>query len=196
MQAVAQVIFALGFGVVYWEMAAGAAQFEESAPVIGLIAVLAYLVAFFVPQALFRYSLKDKASTVLAQVSRRFLVAAAVTLLLNVAIALILTSGNSKPVPIIMEVYSATLIGLIIFHALGGLMAEQGNYLQRTAQYNTNQLFSAVLGISILFILLLMYFLAFDLGTTRASRIYVRDMIYCTQAVAGFGWFVYRLAHH
>lgn len=196
MQGVAQVIFSLGFGVVYWEMAAGAAGFEESAPVIGLMAVLVYLVAFFVPQALFRYTLKDPAATVLAQVSRRFLVAALVTLAFNAFVARILTSGNPAPVPIIMEVYGATLVGLIVFHGLGGLMAEQGNYLQRTNQYNTNQLFSAVLGLSVLFILLLMYVFAFDLATTRPPRIYVRDMIYATQTVAGYLWFVYRLAHH
>ena len=75
-------------------------------------------------------------------------------------------------------------------------MAEQGNYLQRTNQYNTNQMFAAVLGLSILFILLLMYFLSFDLAATRSPRIYVRDMIWSTQAIVGFGWFVYRLAHH
>lgn len=196
MQVVAQIVFSLGFGVIYAEMAAGAAGFEESVPIIGLIAVLAYLVAFFVPQALFRYTLKDVASTVLAQLSRRFFVAAAVTLALNIFIACVLAEGKRAPVPIIMEVYSATLIGLIIFHALGGLMAEQGNYLQRTSQYNTNQLFSAVLGISVLFVLLLMYFLFFDLATARQPRIYVRDMIYSTQMVAGFLWFVYRLAHH
>jgi hypothetical protein len=95
-----------------------------------------------------------------------------------------------------MEVYSATLLGLILFHALGGLMAEQANYLQRTKQYNTNQLFATVLGISVLFVLLAMYFLAFDLGVARAPRIYVRDMIFGTLAVAGYGWFVYRLGHH
>jgi hypothetical protein len=41
-----------------------------------------------------------------------------------------------------------------------------------------------------------MYFLAFDLGVARAPRIYVRDMIFGTLAVAGYGWFVYRLGHH
>ena len=76
------------------------------------------------------------------------------------------------------------------------LIAAAGVYLTLSRDLFRCIVGLAVLGISILFILLLMYFLAFDLGTTRASRIYVRDMIYCTQAVAGFGWFVYRLAHH
>jgi len=196
MNAAAQVIFSLGFGILYSEMASGLAGFEESAPVIGLIGAVAYLVAFFIPQALFRYTLQDKAPVVLAQLSRRFGVAALVTLLLNVVIAAILARGQSNPVPVVSEVYSATFVGLIIFHAMGGLMAEQGNYLQRTSQYNTNQMFAAVLGVSVLFVLLCMYFLAFDLGAARPPRIYVRDMIFATLAVGGFGWFVYRLAHH
>jgi hypothetical protein len=41
-----------------------------------------------------------------------------------------------------------------------------------------------------------MYFLSFDLAVARAPRIYVRDMVFSTLAVTGFGWFVYRLAHH
>ena len=75
-------------------------------------------------------------------------------------------------------------------------MAEQANYLQRTKQYNTNQLFTVVIALSVLFVLLMMYFLSFDLATTRPPRIYVRDMVFSTLAVTGFGWFVYRLAHH
>lgn len=192
----AQVIFSLGFGILYWEMAQGAAGFEESAPIIGLLATVAYLIAFLVPQMLFRYSLEHVASTVLGQLSRRFAVAAAITLFLNVAIAAILVRGNDLPVPIVMEIYSATVLGLFIFHALGGMMAEQGNYLQRTKQYNTNQLFTVVVALSVLFIFLTMYFLSFDLAVARAPRIYVRDMIFSTLAITGFGWFVYRLAHH
>jgi hypothetical protein len=196
MSAGAQIIFSLGFGILYWEMAGGLAGFEESAPIIGLMATIAYLVAFFVPQALFRYMLKETAAAVLTQLSRRFVIAAGVTLLLNIVVAAILLQGTDKPVPIVMEVYSATLMGLIVFHALGGLMAEQANYLQRTKQYNTNQLFAAVVALSVLFVFLMMYFLAFDLGATRAPRIYVRDMIFSTLAISGFAWFVYRLGHH
>ncbi len=196
MNAGAQVLFSLGFGILYWEMAAGAAGFEESAPVIGLLGAVSYLIAFFVPQMLFRFSLKDVANTVMSQLSRRFAVAAAVTLALNVVVAAILTRGMDNPVPVVMEVYGATVLGLIIFHAMGGLMAEQGNYLQRTAQYNTNQMFSAVVAVSVLFIVLTMYFLSFDLAVARDPRIYVRDMVFSTLAVGGFGWFVYRLAHH
>jgi hypothetical protein len=192
----AQVVFSLGFGILYWEMARGAAGFEESAPIIGLLATAAYLIAFLAPQLRFRFSLDDVAGAVLGQLSRRFAIAAAITLLLNVMIAAILVRGTDQPVPIVMEVYSATVLGLIVFHAMGGLMAEQANYLQRTKQYNTNQLFAAVIALSILFILLTMYFLAFDLGAARAPRIYVRDMIFSTLAISGFAWFVYRLGHH
>jgi hypothetical protein len=192
----AQVLFSFGFGILYWEMAGGLAGFEESAPVIGLMGVLAYLVAYLLPQALFRYTLKDAAPIVMGQLSRRFAIAAVITLLLNIAVAAILTRGNPQPTPIVMEVYSATVLGLLIFHAMGGLMVEQGNYLQRTNQYNTNQMFAAVLGVSVLFIVLMMYFLAFDLATARPPRIYERDMIFGTLAVLGLGWFVYRLAHH
>jgi hypothetical protein len=192
----AQIVFSLGFGVLYWEMAGGAAGFDESAPLVGLMATAAYLIAFLVPQSLFRYSLSDVAGTVLRQLSRRLAIAAAVTLLLNVFVAAILTQATDQPVPIIMEVYSATVLGLLIFHLMGGLMAEQANYLQRTAQYKSDQLLAVVVAMCVLFVLLLMYFLAFDLAATRAPRIYVRDMVFSTLALAGFAWFVFRLGHH
>jgi hypothetical protein len=196
MNAGAQIIFSFGFGILYSEMASGLAGFEESVPVIGLMATIAYLVAFFLPQTLFRFTLKDTAAAVMTQLSRRFAVAAGITLLLNIVVAAIFLQGTDRPVAIVMEVYSATVMGLIVFHALGGLMAEQANYLQRTNQYNTNQLFATVLGLSVLFIFLTMYFLAFDLGAAREPRIYVRDMVFSTLAISGFGWFVYRLGHH
>jgi hypothetical protein len=88
------------------------------------------------------------------------------------------------------------VMGLLVFHAMGGLMAEQANYLQRTNQYKSDQLLAVVVAMCVLFVLLTMYFLAFDLGGTRAPRIYVRDMIFVTLAVFGFGWFIYRLGHH
>lgn len=196
MNTAAQIVFSLGFGVLYWEMASGAAGFEESAPIIGLIATAAYLIAFLVPQRLFRFSLSDVASAVLRQLTRRLAIAAAITLLLNVVVAAILARATNQPVPIIMEVYSATVLGLLVFHLMGGLMAEQANYLQRTAQYKSDQLLAVVVAMSVLFVLLTMYFLAFDLAATRAPRIYVRDMIFSTLAVSGFAWFVFRLGHH
>jgi hypothetical protein len=196
MSAAAQVIFSLGFGVLYWEMAGGLAGFEESTPVIGLIGTIAYLIAFFIPQMLFRYTLKDDAATVLGQLSRRFGIAFLVTLVANIFIGMILQKDMVNRVPLAMELYSATFMGILVFHAMGGMMAEQGNYLQRTKQYNTNQLFTVVVALSVLFILLTMYFLSFDLAVARAPRIYVRDMVFSTLAVTGFGWFVYRLAHH
>jgi hypothetical protein len=79
---------------------------------------------------------------------------------------------------------------------MGGLMAEQANYLQRTNQYKSDQLLAVVVAMCVLFVLLTMYFLAFDLGTTRAPRIYERDMLVATLSVFGFGWFIYRLGHH
>lgn len=196
MNVAAQIVFSLGFGVLYWEMASGAAGLEESAPVIGLMATISYLIAFLVPQTLFRFSLSDVASTVLGQLSRRFAIAAGVTILLNLVVAAILARSAIPAVPIIMEVYSATALGLVVFHALGGLMAEQANYLQRTAQYKSDQLLAVVVAMCVLFVLLLMYFLAFDLATTRPPRIYVRDMVFATLAVAGFVWLVFRLGHH
>ena len=195
MSAVGQIVFSLGFGVLYYEMASGLGAGDSALPLASL-GILTYLIAFFVPQMLFRFSLDEVASTVLAQLSRRLAIAAVVTLLLNVIVAAVLAQAADNPVPAVMEVYSATFMGLLIFHALGGLMAEQGNYLQRTKQYNTNQLFTVVVALSVLFVLLAMYFLAFDLGTARAPRIYVRDMVFSTLAISGFAWFVYRLAHH
>lgn len=195
MNAIAQVIFSIGFGILYWELSMGPAG-AGVAPVWGIIAALAYALAFFLPQALFRFNLKDNAGQVLAQLSRRFAVAAAITLLLNIAIAAQWLPNLEKPVPVAMELYSATLLGLIVFHGLGGLMAEQANYLQRTAQYKSDQLLAVVVALCVLFVLLLMYFLAFDLGIAREPRIYIRDMVFGTLAFAGFGFFIYRLAHH
>gem|GEM_PF-1279610 len=197
MNAVAQFVFSLGFGLLYLEMGWGlGASNDSSLPILAGLGFFGYLLAFYLPQALFRFSLRDNASTVLAQLSRRFAVAAVITLILNLAVAALLLPGQDNAVPVVMEIYSATALGLLIFHAMGGLMAEQANYLQRTNQYKSDQLLAVVVAMCILFVLLAMYFLAFDLATTRASRIYVRDMIFATLAVLGFSWFLYRLGHH
>jgi hypothetical protein len=195
LNAAAQVLFSLGFGLLYWEMASGLGA-PNRAPLNAALAVAAYLIAFFVPQFFFRFSLADKAPVVLAQLSRRFAIAAALILAMNVAVAASLFAGLDDHVPAAMEVYSATVMGLIIFHILGGLMAEQANYLQRTAQYVSDQLLAVVVALCVLFVLLCMYFLAFDLGIARPPRIYVRDMIFATLAILGFSWNIYRLGHH
>jgi hypothetical protein len=195
MNAGAQIIFSVGFGIVYWEMAGGLGA-GERAPLIAGLAFVAYLAAFFAPQPFFRFTLKDPAATVLAQLSRRFGIAAAITLVLNVLVAALMMPGAANAVAIAMEIYMLTLVGLIVFHAMGGLMAEQANYLQRTAQYVSDQLLAVVVALCVLFVLLAMYFLAFDLAAARPPRIYVRDMVFGTQVIAGFVWFIYRLAHH
>jgi hypothetical protein len=194
MNAAAQVLFSLGFGLLYWEMATGLER--PNAGPVAILAIVAYLLAFFIPQALFRFTLSEAAPAVMSQLSKRLGIAAAITLALGLLVAAILVPGAPSAVPIVMEIYSATFMGLIIFHAMGGLMAEQANYLQRTAQYKSDQLLAVVVAMSVLFILLTMYFLAFDLGVARAPRIYVRDMIFGTLAFAGFAWVIYRLGHH
>lgn len=195
MNAIAQFIFSLGFAVLYSEMASGLSV-SDNAPFIGLVAFLAYLIAFYLPQPLFRFTLKDSAPIVLGQLSRRFAIAALVTLAFNTFLAGVWLPGRSDNVAIAMELYSATVLGLLVFHAMGGLMAEQANYLQRTNQYKSDQLLAVVVAMCVLFVLLAMYFLSFDLATQRPPRIYVRDMIFATLAVFGFVWFVYRLGHH
>jgi hypothetical protein len=195
MNAVAQVVFSIGFGVLYWEMAVGLGS-PGKAPFLALLAVAAYLIAFFLPQSLFRFSMSDAAPVVLGRLSRRFGIAAGITLLLNIFVATTLTAGTPGKVAVAMEVYSATLLGLIVFHVMGGLMAEQANYLQRTNQYKSDQLLAVVVVLCMLFVVLAMYFLAFDLGIQRAPRIYVRDMVFGTLSVSGFAWFIYRLGHH
>jgi len=195
MNAVGQIIFSLGFSVLYWEMAVGLGS-PEKAPLLAFLAVVSYLIAFFLPQGLFRFSLSDPAPVVMGQLSRRFGIAAVITLLFNLFVAAVLMSGTAATVAVAMEVYSATLLGLLVFHAMGGLMAEQANYLQRTNQYKSDQLLAVVVALCMLFVLLAMYFLAFDLGIQRDPRIYVRDMIFGTLAVSGIAWFIYRLGHH
>lgn len=195
MNIAAQLVFSAGFGLLYLEMGDA---FQSGSPGrgIGLLAFLLYLAAFYLPQVLFRYDLSQPASTVLGQLSRRWLVAAALTLVLNVIVVMALAPALPSPVPLIMEVYGATFLGLLIFHSLLGVMAEQANYLQRTAQYHSTQLFLAVLACVVLFIVLALYFLAFDLAVPRAPRIYVRDMIFGTLALGGLAWFLYRVGHH
>lgn len=194
MNIAAQFVFSVGFGVLYFEMAG--AFLPDAAPFIGGLAFVVYLISFYLPPLLFRFTLQQDAPHVLRQLSRRWAIGAALVLLLNVLVALFLLTGRRNPVPAAMEIYMATLLGLVIFHALGGLMGEQANYLQRTAQYNSNQLFIVVVVLAVTFLVLTMYLLAFDLGKERAPRIYVRDIIWFSQSLLGFGFLIYRLAHH
>jgi hypothetical protein len=94
------------------------------------------------------------------------------------------------------ELYVYTLIGIFLFQAIGEVITNHVLYLQRTHQYNSNQLFALLAGIALLLFVMILYFLAFDLAQPPDLHNYVRDMLAITLVLGGYGRAVFLMAHH
>lgn len=162
-------------------------------PAAGL-AGLATFLSIYLPRRFFTYHLEDIAPTVLQRLMQRAAIGVVFVLALPFAI-LALVGGWSNP-EFLGELYVFTLIGIFLFQAVGEVLTNHVLYLQRTHQYNSNQLFALLAGLALLFFVLMLYFLAFDLAQPPEMHNYVRDMLAITLALGGYGRAVFLMAHH
>ena len=119
--------------------------------------------------------------------------AAAITLVTNVAVWL---SIGRESVALIEELYVYSLVAILLFHGLGGVIAAHVVYLQATKQYNSNQLAAVLLLITLLLLVLVLYFIAFDWAIPRDAYIHLRDLTMITLVLLGYGRAIYLMAHH
>jgi hypothetical protein len=185
-------VASLGFGLLYAETAFARVPSLDGSAGYGAAACAAFLLAFLVPPRLFRYTNDDRAPRVMSQLIARAVVAALIVLALNVGVWFMLADG----IRLLEELYVYALIALFLFHGFAGAVAAHVVYLQQTKQYNSNQLV-AVLGLVTLILLVLtLYFIAFDWAIPRDAYIHLRDLTLVTLALLAYGRAVYLMAHH
>lgn len=162
-------------------------------PTATLAAVLTFL-SIYLPRRFFAYHLENIAPTVLSRLMRRAAIGTALVLALPAAV-LALSGGRTNP-EFLGELFVYTLIGIFLFQAVGEVLTNHILYLQRTHQYNSNQLFAMLAGLALMFFILILYFLAFDLAQPPDMHNYVRDMLAITLVLVGYGRAVFLMAHH
>ena len=191
MNAALPVLVSLGFGALY-----GYTVSFHGGPgaAIGALVAAIFVAAFLIPARLFRYSRTDAAPVVLTQLSRRWILAACLSL--GAALLVALSTPWTKPLQLAEELYLYSMVAILVFHGLAGLYADHIVYLQVTKQYNSNQLLAITMLLVTLFIVLILYFLSFDFTASREPYVYVRDLAVVTLAITGFGWHAFRIAHH
>ncbi len=185
-------IAAVGFSALYVE--AAYARNPSSAPVVAFVAFLATWLALGVPQMLYKYTNEDIAPTVLTQLMKRAAVGSAL-MGLNTVVAWFLIARPIDPV-LIGELFVFTLIALFLFQGFGEVITRHVIYLQQTHQYNSNQLAAVLLMVTLLLFVLVLYFLAFDLGRAPELHPYIRDLLAISLTLLGYGRAVYLMAHH
>jgi hypothetical protein len=181
-----------GFGVLYAGTAFARTQHVGSAAIIGAIALVVFLISFFIPPLIFKYTNNDLAPRVQTQVIARAAVGAVITLALNSMVWF----GLGRGVPLLEEMYLYTLITVFIFHGFAGAIASHVVYLQQTKQYNSNQLVAVMALVTLILFVLILYFVALDWAIVRDAYIHLRDLILITLVLVGFGRAIYLMAHH
>lgn len=181
-------LFSLLFGV-------SASQINPaSAPLVTLVTGFLMLLSLTVPRQIQKYSLRDPAPTVLSRLVKRGTVGSGIACT-AVVISVLLTGGWGKP-EFVGEVYLWGAMGVFLFQVVGEVLTNHVLYLQRTNQYNSNQLFALLLGLGLVLFILVLYFVAFDLSRAPAWHPYLRDMLAVTLVVLGYGRAVFLMAHH
>ncbi len=163
-------------------------------PFAAALAALMTFISIYLPRKFFAYTLQDIAPTVLQNLMQRVLIGVVFTLSLPLAV-LALTGGWNDP-RFLGELFVYTLIGIFLIQIIGEALTNHVLYLQRTHQYNSNQLFALLAGLALLFFILILYFLAFDLAQPPAMRNYLRDMLAITLILGGYGRAVFLMVHH
>lgn len=180
------------FAVLYAE-SVSIANASVVAPVMGIVGVL-FFASLALPRLIFKYTLEDIAPTVLARLMQRAAVGVA---LIGAAVALTLVVVSRFDDPDFLgEVYVFTLLAFLLFQVVGEVVTDHVLYLQRTHQYNSNQLFAMLLGMAVLLLVLILYLLAFDLAQPPNLHHVRRDILAITLALLGYGRAVYLMAHH
>lgn len=167
---------------------------EAAALPAAIFAALVTFASIYLPRRFFAYHLENIAPTVLSRLMKRAAIGTVLVLALPTAV-LAFSGGWNNP-EFLGELYVYTLIGIFLFQAIGEVLTNHVLYLQRTHQYNSNQLFALLAGLALLFFVLILYFLAFDLAQPPDIHNYMRDMLAITLVLVGYGRAVFLMAHH
>jgi hypothetical protein len=187
------VVVSLGFGCLYAGTVFAHTGSTEAAFIAGALTGIAFAVSFLMPPVLFRYSNADAAPRVMSQVLGNGMMASLVVLAANAAIWIVVARPD---IGLLEELYVYSLIGILLFHGLGGAIASHVVYLQQTRQYNSNQLVAVLVLVTLILLVLILYFLAFDFAIPRDAYIHLRDLAIITLVLIAYGRAIYRMAHH
>ncbi len=186
-------LVSLGFGGLYVETALAHASTPSGALVVGAAAFVALLIAFLAPPGFFRYTTADLAPVVQTQVISRAIVASVIVIALNVGVWLVVAPNDMS---LVEELYVYSLATILVFHGLGGVIASHVVYLQVTKQYNSNQLVAVLVLVTLLLLILTLYFIAFDWALPRDAYVHLRDLTLITLVLVAYGRAIYLMAHH
>jgi hypothetical protein len=183
---------AVGWGILYFQTAFARTASLTPASLIGGLAFFTFLISFLVPPRFYRYTYQDVAPHVQTQVITRAAVGALLVLLLNGVVWGMLT----RDIPLLEELYGYSLLAIFLFHGLAGAMASHVVYLQRTHQYNSNQLVAVIGAITLILLILVLYLVTMDWALPRDASIHLRDLMLTTLIFLVYGRAVYLMAHH
>jgi hypothetical protein len=159
-----------------------------------LLALIVTCLAIYLPRRFFSYTLNEPAPAILTKLMQRAVIGTLFTLALGIVVCVLGGAWNN---PVLLgELYVYTLLSIFLFQGIGEVITNHVIYLQRTNQYNSNQLFGMLLGLALLFFILILFFLAFDLAQAPDLHRYVRDILAITLVLVGYGRAVYLMAHH
>jgi hypothetical protein len=162
--------------------------------IAGLIGLVGVFVSLAVPPRVFAFTNDNQAAVVLTRLTWRALVGSALVFLTTVLVWLLV--GRLTDPGLMEELYLLALAGIFLVHGFGELVTRHAMYLQQTHQYNSNQLFAALLGVTLLLFILILYFLAFDLARPPELHVALRDLGAITLVLLVYGRSVYAMAHH
>jgi hypothetical protein len=180
------------FALIYGE--AVIVRLPNVLPFVLAVTFLLWLLSYIAPQELFRYDNSQAAPVVLSQLMKR--AALSVMLVLAAGIFVLAITGLWLDLPLIEELYAATLAGVIIFHGFGGPFAHHIVYLQQTHQYNSNQLAAVLIAFTLILFVLVLFFLNLDFAIVRDAHVQRRDLLMLSTLLVGYGWTVVKVAHH
>lgn len=180
------------FGLLYGETAR--ASMPGSALIAFLVGLVGIFLSLYVPRRLFAITMEMDAATVLSRLIRRAAGGSVIVIAASITVWLLI--GRLDNPQVIGELYAYAAIGIFLFHGFGETMANHAMYLQRTRQYDSNQLVAVLLTTTLLIFALVLYFLAFDLAKPPELHAYLRDLTAITLTLIGFGRGVYLIAHH
>jgi hypothetical protein len=158
------------------------------------VTFLLWLISYVAPPELFNYNNSQPAPVVLSQLMKR--AALSVVLVLAAGLFVIALTGLWLDLPLLEELYGLSLAGIVVFHGFGGPFAYHIVYLQETHQYNSNQLAAVLIAFTLILFILVLFFLNLDFGIARDAHVQRRDLLLLTTLLVGYGWTVYKVAHH
>jgi len=191
-QVISALVISSMFALIYGE--ATAVRSVSAATLVLVLTFVLWMVAYLLPPLLFRYRFEQDAPVVLGKLMQRAGIAVACVILASIfALA---ATGLWLDLPYIEELFAFTLVGIILFHGFGGPFAHHVVYLQRTGQYNSNQLAAVLIGFTLMLFILTLFFLNLDFGIARDAHVQRRDLLLLTVSLIGYGQSLYLVAHH